>query len=85
MKFKVGDYVKVIKSCDGESKKDKASIGKIYKIFSIDEPEFCSFPYRIECLDKRMEGLDWTERPYGICKDDEIILATDGEILAWLI
>lgn len=84
MKFKVGDYVKVIKSCNGESKKDRASIGKIYKIVLIDGHD-CSFPYRIECLDKKFEGIDWSERPYEVCKDDEIVLATDGEILAWLI
>ena len=84
MKFKVGDYVKVIKSCNGESKKDKVSIGKIYKIVSIDGFDR-SYPYRIECLDKKFKGLDWNEIPFGVCKDDEIVLATDGEILAWLI
>lgn len=51
MKFKVGDYVKVVKATDGDganwvSSMDKA-IGKIYKIKVVDRDQTC-----------RLEGID---------------------------
>ena len=82
----MGDYINLISPVEGigdVDKKTKSSKDKIYRIIDIDKDVL--FPYRIECLDKRIEKLPFTERPYIICRDDECRLATEQEVVAWLI
>ena len=83
MKYKVGDYINLVSPVEGNDIRTKASKDKIYKIISIDND--IGFPYRIECLDKRVEKLPFSERPYIICRDDECRLATEQEVIAWMI
>lgn len=83
MKFKVGDYVKLVNPV-GHTEKSQIGINKIFKIKSFQKNR--SFGYDIVCLDKSYDDvMEYELRPYSVCRDSEIVMASDEEVLAWSI